>query len=215
VVVVLRHPGKWFGERGTLAFGSSLSSLLERLRWRALTARLPHVMLVSLLDATPPKQWDNLQLFDEVLFLDDLLQTSRKVGAVGNDLLLRGSGLTMDDIRGLQMAKDWLNSALQMATGEASVWTADECRSRVPYCVALCAPSGAGKTMFLAALAGCPQLSVLPLLASSIINAGVGDTPAAVRRHFAHAEQLRPACVVLDDADVLSKKSIRVFLEDC
>eukprot|EP00931_Biecheleriopsis_adriatica_P112156 TRINITY_DN86698_c0_g1_i1.p2 TRINITY_DN86698_c0_g1~~TRINITY_DN86698_c0_g1_i1.p2 ORF type:complete len:108 (-),score=23.08 TRINITY_DN86698_c0_g1_i1:33-356(-) len=36
-----------------------------------------------------------------------------------------------------------------------------------------------------------------------LINAGVGDTQAAVRRHFERAQLLQPSCVTLDDADEL------------
>merc|ERR1719215_1490933 len=48
-----------------------------------------------------------------------------------------------------------------------------------------------------------PDLSVLPLVVPDLIQAGVGDTQAAVRQHFERAQRMQPSIVTLDDANEL------------
>lgn len=201
-VVVLLRPETWFGTHSssTEGFGGMLRQILDVCQcYSRNVGRSPGVSLLSLFDAAPPKQWERLGLFDQTLWLDELLGAGPRPlsarGAVG------GGGPTLEDLRGLRAAKDWFAQALRALDSSPEIGQTS-LRASAPA-VALHGATGTGKTVFLCALARCDNVRVLPLILSSVLSAGVGDTQAAVRELFDRALHVRPACITLDDADEL------------
>eukprot|EP00927_Polykrikos_kofoidii_P072938 TRINITY_DN69010_c0_g1_i1.p1 TRINITY_DN69010_c0_g1~~TRINITY_DN69010_c0_g1_i1.p1 ORF type:complete len:665 (-),score=121.85 TRINITY_DN69010_c0_g1_i1:25-2019(-) len=217
LVLVLLRPTSWFGDdadgglQKSAGFGNYLKQFVDMCRWRASAAPqpgVPSVVLVSLLEVAPPRRWERLGLFDAVVSLD-IDRPPTEARGNDHDRSRRDNGETiLKELQGLDKAKTWLNQAIGACiVGGSNALNNDNLAgssTRVPpSCVAFHGPASCGKTSFLGALMELSSFEVLPLHLPTLLHAGLGETQAAVRAHFARAMQLRPSCVTLDDADEL------------
>ncbi|CAE8643911.1 unnamed protein product [Polarella glacialis] len=215
-IAVLVEPCAWFGTSRTATM--SVTGLLRQVldRWEWMLASAPGsrgLSLITLLSSCPSKLWDQAGVFDTVLNLDSVLDEARgalKASSLGNTLVgSLSSDLDSEKLafqsQGARAVKEWLHRVLlptHTVAGSISV------SSRAPFCVALVGACGTGKTSVLAALGRWGEVTVLPMSVPELINAGIGDTQAAVRRHFERARHAQPSCVTLDDADELFGQSV-------
>eukprot|EP00928_Gymnodinium_smaydae_P063522 TRINITY_DN47075_c0_g1_i1.p1 TRINITY_DN47075_c0_g1~~TRINITY_DN47075_c0_g1_i1.p1 ORF type:complete len:650 (+),score=67.69 TRINITY_DN47075_c0_g1_i1:49-1950(+) len=218
-VVVLMRPADWFrtdrSEDGLLSVLRQISQALEyQSAWRDSSVR-PAVTVVGCFDVEPPKPWRSSGIFSHVIQLEEQLRaparwTDSQKFAPGNR-----------EVSGGDAAEATCASKVSVSVPDAQVWLSQlreylagscandggapegEAGTRLAQCVAFFGPEGCGKSSLLRALAQEDHLQVLPLEVPTILNAGVGDTQAAVRALFERAAHMRPACVTLDDADVL------------
>eukprot|EP00913_Durusdinium_trenchii_P016135 g15164.t1 len=140
---------------------------------------------VSVLSAQPVlSAWRSA--FQEVVPLEHELSTASVPLPSPSSYLSNPSSSTKTGLEHLapSPAKEWL---LQTAKGSHGT----------PCCVVIVGPRGSGKSTFLAALKSLP-MKVLPMFVPALINAGIGDTHAAVRKHFERAHLHQPSCITLE-----------------
>ncbi|CAK9066257.1 unnamed protein product [Durusdinium trenchii] len=189
VVIVLLRPTEWFSaEAGKNDLAGLLRQVEDRCEWsRSEAGRLT---FVSVLSAQPVlSAWRSA--FQEVVPLEHELSTASVPLPSPSSYLSNPSSSTKTGLEHLapSPAKEWL---LQTAKGSHGT----------PCCVVIVGPRGSGKSTFLAALKSLP-MKVLPMFVPALINAGIGDTHAAVRKHFERAHLHQPSCITLDDVDEL------------
>jgi cell division protease FtsH len=112
------------------------------------------------------------------------------------------TGVTFDDVAGVDEAKDELREVVDFLKNPASY---GRLGGRMPKGVLLVGPPGTGKTLLAKAVAGEAKVPFFSISGSEFVEMFVGVGAARVRDLFQQAHQKAPAIIFIDELDALGR----------
>merc|ERR1712117_792061 len=110
-LVALVRPDQWYGAgRRQASFGAVLRQVIDQCSWQEASP----VTFTMLLEAAPPRSWIEARVFDQVVALDQLFACAL---TRAKPLDTAYAGLGLDELEGLQIAKDWIGRAFKAEHG--------------------------------------------------------------------------------------------------
>ena len=113
-----------------------------------------------------------------------------------------GTGVTFDDVAGVDEAKDELREIVDFLSQPEKF---RKLGARIPKGVLLVGPPGTGKTLLARAVAGEAHVPFFSLTGSDFVEMFVGVGAARVRDLFEQAQQKAPCIVFIDELDAVGK----------
>ena len=140
--------------------------------------------------------------------IDDRLKgiEPRLLDVIENEILMTNTGVTWDDVAGLDDAKQAVREAIILPMTHPELFTG---LREPPRGVLFFGPPGTGKTMIakaLATFAGSSGCTFFNISASSITSKWVGEGEKLVRALFCLARVKSPSIVFIDEIDSLLTK---------
>ncbi|WP_029586064.1 ATP-dependent zinc metalloprotease FtsH [Bradyrhizobium sp. URHD0069] len=112
------------------------------------------------------------------------------------------TGVTFDDVAGVDEAKDELREVVDFLKNPASY---GRLGGRMPKGVLLVGPPGTGKTLLAKTVAGEAKVPFFSISGSEFVEMFVGVGAARVRDLFQQAHQQAPAIIFIDELDALGR----------
>lgn len=117
-------------------------------------------------------------------------------------LVQRDTGVTFDDVAGVDEAKAELREIVSFLTDKEKY---SRLGARIPKGVLLVGPPGTGKTLVARAVAGEAKVPFFSISGSEFVEMFVGVGAARVRDLFEQAQQMAPCIIFIDELDALGK----------
>ena len=114
----------------------------------------------------------------------------------------RQTGVTFDDVAGVDEAKDELKEVVEFLKHPESY---GRLGARIPKGVLLVGPPGTGKTLLARAVAGEAGVAFFSINGSEFVEMFVGVGAARVRDLFEQARKAAPAIIFIDELDALGR----------
>ena len=117
--------------------------------------------------------------------------------------LAKNSGVTLDDVAGLQEEKEDLEEIIDFLKDPGKY---TKVGARIPKGVLLVGPPGTGKTLLAKAVAGEANVQFLSISGSDFVELYVGVGASRVRDLFDQAKKLAPAIIFIDEIDAVGRQ---------
>jgi len=118
-------------------------------------------------------------------------------------MVKRQTGITFDDVAGVEEAKDEVQEIVEFLKNPAKF---ERLGGRVPRGVLLVGPPGTGKTLLAKAIAGEAERPFFSISGSDFVEMFVGVGASRVRDLFRQAKENAPCIIFLDEIDAVGRR---------